>query len=207
MAQERRSTGEERFANLSREYPKILICTLKSGLSWRFSPPLSILRAMVTPRMAAAHCSFPSCSCCGFQEKSCRGSFSPRQELRAVGNPLLQLSSLPRPDGGLGAGKGWFQPCAHGRDSLRKKHQFRCLQDMGQSARRSPHAEDRSQAPTGASASPWLAQYVWWWVSANKGPQEHPLKRSQPNTHLALPLQVPAVIRHTHHKSTQICPF
>lgn len=46
------------------------------------------------------------------------------------------------------------------------------------------HTEDRSPAPAGASASPCLALYICWWVSANKGPQRHPLKWSEPKTHL-----------------------
>jgi len=44
VAQESRSTGEERFAQLSREDSKSLVCTRKGGLSWRLSPPLSIPR-------------------------------------------------------------------------------------------------------------------------------------------------------------------
>ena len=157
---------------------------------------------MVTGGMAAAHRSFPSCSCHGFQN-SCRGSFSPGQELRAVGNPLLQLSCLPRPDGDLRAGKGCPQERQRQREApvqMPPGHWAVCTEE-------SPHAEDRSPAPTGASASPQLAQYGRWWVSATKGPQEHPLKWSEPKTHLALPLQAPAVIKHPHHESTRYAHF
>lgn len=80
VAQERKSTGEKHFANLSSERPKILVCTLKVALSCRrpvFEHPIGDGNPRAGSRSLQLSCSSHDCW------RSCRGSFSPGEELRA----------------------------------------------------------------------------------------------------------------------------
>lgn len=163
VAQEGKNTGEEHFAGLSREHPEILISSLKGCLSWRLSPPLSILRAMVTPGTAAAHRAellLP-----WLPGEDLQRELQPRAGAGSGGKSTPAALLLPRPAGDPGAalcpqeGQPWQEAPVQvpaGRGAA-------CMEE-------SPYAKDWTPAPVDASTSPCLAQYICSRGSANKGP-------------------------------------
>lgn len=102
VAQGGKNIGEGRFADLSREHLEILISTLKGCLSWRLNPPLSILRAVVTPGTAAAHLTellLP------WLPEDLQRELQPRAGAGSGGKSTPAALLLPHPAGELGAGK------------------------------------------------------------------------------------------------------
>lgn len=117
----------------------------------------------------------------------------PRPGARRGGKPTPAASRAPRASGRPGDRRRLWgsSPGPAGGTALARAAVQVPPGDGAVHMEPSPHAEDWAPAPAVAPASPQLARDVGWWVSANKGPQEHPLKDSQPNPILPCPSRNP----------------